>query len=390
MQWNSIRTKILAALIACLLLGLAGILALMNYSFERNSQILAAESVSGAQKLFSILEAREIGKMTAVSDTLLANPQIRDAFVARDRDRLKALTAPLYVQLKRQGITNWMFHSSPDMTVFLRAHNPPKFGDHLNRYLDRQVVATNSLVTGNELAKAGFALRIIRPFYDAQGGVTGYVELGEELGQFIHAMKAQTGSDFGILLAKKYLDRQMWADSSAVWHRRDNWNDNPEFVVADKTSDSDNLLSFQGELSHLPAQGQVAERFQQGDSVLVRGIFPIYDAAGHTVGAMFVVRDISSFYLAMRHTRNVLVLATIAALAVGILLVLALLNRLVFRRLRHIIRVATRVVGGDYQSEIPVDSHDEVGELELLFEQFRRIFVDLLTSVPELQERERA
>lgn len=387
MQWNSIRTKILAALIACLLIGLAGILALMNYSFERNSQILAAESVSGAQKLFSILEAREIGKMTAVSDTLLANPQIRDAFVARDRDRLNELTAPLYAQLKRQGITNWMFHSSPDMTVFLRVHNPPKFGDHLNRYMDRQVVQSGALVSGNELAKAGFALRILRPFYDAQGSVTGYVELGEELGQFIHAMKAQTGSDFGILLAKQYLDRQMWADSSAVWHRRDNWDDSPNFVVADKTTDSDSILRFQGELSHLPTQGQVVEHFQQGDSVFVRGIFPICDAAGHTVGAMFVVRDISGFYLAMRHTRNVLVLTTIAALAVGILLVLALLNRLVFRRLQHIIRVATRVVGGDYQSEIQIDSHDEVGELELLFEQFRRVFVDLLSNVPELQER---
>jgi HAMP domain-containing protein len=387
MQWNSIRTKILVALIACLLIGLGGILALMNYSFERNSQILAAESVSGAQKLFSILEAREIGKMTAVSDSLLTNPQIRDAFAQRDRDRLNALTAPLYVQFKREGITNWMFHSAPDMTVFLRVHNPPKFGDHLNRYLDREVVETNALVSGNELAKAGFALRILRPFYDAQGGVTGYVELGEELGQFIHTMKAQTGSDYGLLLSKKFLDRQMWADSSATWHRRDNWDDNPSMVVADKTTDSDNLLRFSGELSQISAQGQVLERFQQGDSVFVRGIFPIYDAAGHTVGAMFVVRDISSFYLAMRHTRNVLVLATIAACAVGILLVAALLNRLVFRRLQHIIEVATRVVGGDYQSEIQVDSHDEVGELELLFEQFRRVFIDLLTSVPELRER---
>ncbi len=387
MHWNSIRTKILAALIACLLLGLGGILALMNYSFERNSQILAAESVSGAQKLFSILEAREVGKMTAVSDTLLANPQIRDALAQRDRNRLTQLTAPLYVQFKQQGITNWMFHGSPDMTVFLRVHNPPKFGDHLNRYIDRKVVETNSVVSGNELAKAGFALRILRPFYDAQGQVTGYVELGEELGQFIHTLKAQTGSDFGILLAKPYLNRQMWADSSAQLHRRDTWNDNPDFVVADKTSDTDSILRFQGELSHLPAQGQVLERFQQGDSVFVRGLFPIYDAAGHTVGAMFVVRDISSFYLAMRHTRNVLVVVTIAALALGILLVLAMLNRLVIRRLEHIIRVATRVVGGDYQTEIEVNSHDEVGELELLFEQFRRVFVDLLSNVPELQER---
>jgi hypothetical protein len=39
------------------------------------------------------------------------------------------------------------------------------------------------------------------------------------------------------------------------------------------------------------------------------------------------------------------------------------------------------VVGGDYESEIRVSSHDEVGEFELLFEQFRSVFVTLLTGL---------
>jgi hypothetical protein len=63
------------------------------------------------------------------------------------------------------------------------------------------------------------------------------------------------------------------------------------------------------------------------------------------------------------------------------------LTSLVFRRLEHIIVVATRVVGGDYDSEIHVSSDDEVGQFERLFEQFRRIFVDVLAHVPELQEK---
>ncbi|MGO9088017.1 MAG: cache domain-containing protein [Candidatus Sulfotelmatobacter sp.] len=386
MKWNSIRTKVLAALLACLVVGVGGILALMHYSFERNSQALAAESVTGAQKLFTILETREISKMTAVSDVLVVNPQVRDAFAAKDRSRLLELTAPLYPQLKSEGITNWMFHTpEPDMVVFLRLHNSPKFGDALNRFFDKQVSSTHAVVTGNELAKAGFAVRIIRPFYDGQGGVTGYVEMGEELGQFIHTMKNQTGSDYGLLLNKKFMDRQFWADSSKVWKRRDNWDDNPSFVVADKTSASDGIFRFQGDLSTVPEQGKVLERFQDGNSVFVRGIFPVRDAAGNTVGAMFVVRDISSFYLAMRHTQKVLVLLTVVALALGTVLVLTLLTRLIFRRLDHIVVVATRVVGGDYKSEIRVSSDDEVGQFEQLFEQFRRVFVDVLEHVPELQ-----
>jgi len=389
MKWNSIRTKVLAALLGCLILGLSGILALMHYSFERNSFALASDSVAGAQKLFTILETREISKMTAASEVLIANPQIRDAFAAKDRTHLLELTAPLYPKLKAEGITNWMFHTSePEMVVFLRLHNSPKFGDVLNRHIDKEVVRTHAIVTGNELAKAGFAVRILRPFNDSHGNVTGYVEFGEELGQFIHTMRDQTGNEYGLLLNKKYVDRQFWADSSKVWKRRDNWDDNPNFVVADQTTDSANIFRFAGDLSILPNQGNVLERFQSGDSVFVRGIFPVHNAEGKTVGAMFVVRDISSFYLSMRRTQRTLVILSVASLVLGTILILMLLNRLVFRRLERIIVVATRVVGGDYRSEIPVSSTDEVGQFECLFEQFRQVFVDVVSQASSVQEPE--
>lgn len=388
MKWNSIRSKVLAALLVCLIVGVVVVIALMRYSFERNSQVLANESVTGAQRLFSILEAREISKMTAVADALATNPQVRDAFAAKDRERLAALTTPLYPKLKSEGITNWMFHTpEPDMKVFYRLHNPGKFGDQLNRFIDKEVVRLHSQVSGNELAKAGFAVRILRPVYDAQGAVCGYVEFGEELGQFIHAMKNQTGDEYGLLLSKKYVDRQFWADSAATWKRRDNWDDNPSFVVAENTSASEKIIRFDGDLASVPANGVVLERFQQGDSVFVRGLFPIHDAAGNAVGAMFIVRDISSFYLAMRRTQSVLIVSIVAILTLGMLLVLALLTVLVFRRLQHIIVVATRVVGGDYETEINVSSDDEVGQFEQLFEQFRQVFVNVLSHVPELQEK---
>ena len=388
MKRNLIRTKVLAALVACLVVGVGGAITLMQFSFVRNSQAIGMESVSAAQKLFAILEAREISKMTAVSETLIVDPAIRDALASRDRNRLLELSAPLYSRLKSEGITNWMFHTpEPDMTVFLRLHAPAKFGDHLNRFIDNEVARTHAVVAGNELAKAGFAVRVLRPVYDAQGGLTGYVELGEELGQFIHAMKRQTGDDYAVLLNKQFVDRQLWADSNAAWKRRDNWDDDSGSVVADKTTTTDSIIRFHGDLASVPVEGKLLERLQEGDSVYVRGIFPIRDAAGRNVGAMFVVRDVSTVYATMRHTQYVLVLLIVLSLTFGMLLVLTLLDNLVFRRLQQIIAVATRVVGGDFESEIKVKSEDEVGQCEQLFEQFRRVFVDLLSHMPELQEK---
>jgi HAMP domain-containing protein len=184
------------------------------------------------------------------------------------------------------------------------------------------------------------------------------------------------------------MDRRLWATSSAMWKRRDNWDDNPSFVVADKTTVGDSIIRFDGELADVPSPGKVLERFHRGDSVFVRGIFPIRDAGNRAVGAMFVVRDISGVYVTMRSTQNLLVLLSVVGLLLGAALVLVLLNRLVFRRLEHIIVVATRVVGGDYESEIRAGSNDEIGQFERLFEQFRLVFVDLLSHVPEFQEKE--
>jgi HAMP domain-containing protein len=389
MKWNSIRTKVLAVLAVCLAVGVGGTLMLLNYSFAKNSQALAVESVAGAQRLFNILETREISKMTAVSDTLVLNQRVRDAFAARDRGLLLTLNAPLYSELKTQGITNWMFHTpEPDMAVFLRLHSPQKFGDPLNRFIDKEVVRTHAIVAGNELAKAGFALRIIRPFPGPDGKLIGYVEFGEEIGRFIHEMKKQTGDDYGLLLNKRFVNPKFWADTSASLHRRDNWADNPTFVVADKTSATESIIQFQGDLANVAGSGKVLDRFNDGDSVFVRGIFPILDAANNTVGAMFVVRDISGVYRSMRNTQNMLLTVSVAGLLLVAVLMLTLLNRLIFRRLDRIIVVATRVVGGDFQTEIHVGSPDEIGRFEQLFEQFRCVFVDLLTNVPELQEKD--
>ncbi|MGO9243958.1 MAG: hypothetical protein ACLQDC_04220 [Verrucomicrobiia bacterium] len=191
----------------------------------------------------------------------------------------------------------------------------------------------------------------------------------------------------GVRVSGRRFQWQFWAVSSAVWKRRDNWDDNQNFVVADKTAATDRIMRFEGELTAVPEQGKVLEHFRVGNSVFVRGLFPIRDVAGDTVGAMFVVRDISGVYAAMRDTQNILVLLIVVSLTIGTLLVLTLLNRLVFRRLQHIIKVATRVVGGDYESEIRVSSDDEVGQFEQLFEQFRRVFVDLLAHMPEMQEK---
>lgn len=388
MKMKSIRSKVIAACLCCLAVGLCGILALLHLSFNRNAENLAAQAVTGSQSLFAISEAREIRKMAALTQSLNLNPRIGDALLARDREHLIETTAPFYLNLKDGGITDFTFHTQEsDPAVFLSLHDPDKFGDHMDRYMDKEVATTLTMVTGNEMGKAGFAVRTIAPMFGSHGEVAGYVEFGEELGQFLHAMKNQTGDDYGLLLDKKYVNRDFWNASNETLGRRDNWNDSSKYVAWDKTSNSGRIFDFKGDLSALPSAGQALDRYHEGNSEYVRGVFPIQDVAGDRVGAIFVVRDITSFYQSMRRTEIMIaVLAVVAALLFTAGFVF-MLSRLIFGRLERIIKEATRVAGGDYGTEIKVSSDDEVGQLEQLFEQFRQVFMDVLSYVPGSQEK---
>jgi len=63
------------------------------------------------------------------------------------------------------------------------------------------------------------------------------------------------------------------------------------------------------------------------------------------------------------------------AIAISLIAVVAL-QRLVFGRLRRIADVLVRVVGGEYDHRVPVGPRDELGEVEILLEQMRRVLVD--------------
>lgn len=385
---KSIRIKVLVGVTASLALGLAGLLAVLHVTFVKNSEVIAQDSVTGAHKLFSILSDREVSKMKAIGDTLLSNREVGDALAAGNRDRLLELTAPTYAGLRQEGITNWIFCTpEKEKTALLRVHDPAKFGDTVNRFLYNEAIRTHAPVSGNELGKTGFVFRVMRPYFDSKKQVIGYVEFGEEIGHFIREMKEQTGDDYGLLLKKQNLDRRSWAESMAAIKQRDNWDDNPDVVVADKTTSHGNIIRFSGDLAEVPDEGKTLERFEDGASVRLRGIFPVRDASNAKIGGMFVVHDITASYQSLRVTQNLLMLvvfAVLIAIAVGLL---SLLTKLVFRRLDRIITVVTRVVGGDYEKEIEVTSQDEVGQFENLFEQFRLIFVDLLNQVRELQAK---
>lgn len=329
MRGYSIRLQIIGAiLVALVVVALAGSL-LVGDIYERDIEAAASQSLRRAAGTFANLERSEIEKLSAILDGLLAMEGLKKSFLARDRERLLAEAAPIYQTLRtRDGITHWYFlDPEPSRTCFLRVHRPGLHGDRVDRVTLQAAIRTKDGGSGMELGQTAFALRVVRP-YLAGGEVIGYLELAEEIDQFLDRMKALTGDDYGLLVKKKFLDEKAWAAVAAG--ARNTWNDRPETVVVGTTTFSQGIIDYRGDVERIPDGGLVLDEAVQDGRAYIRGMFPVRDAAGRTVGGLFVLHDFTEVHRALASGRTRVVLVVLAmALLMAVLLVI-LLDRLVF------------------------------------------------------------
>ena len=222
---NSIRLKLVAALLA----GLVGIAvacaALMLFVYERAIRTAGEEKIQRAAAVFAQLEASEVSKLGAALEAVAADRGLQRAFAGRDRARLLADAEPLFARLReRYGVTHWYFIAR-DRTCFLRVHAPALSGDVIQRSTLVRAAASRGVVSGKELGKTAFALRAVLPWV-VEGRLLGYLEMAEEIDHFLGAIRAETGEEYALFVAKAKLDRGDWA--AAHHGRTDGWGDHPE------------------------------------------------------------------------------------------------------------------------------------------------------------------
>ncbi len=301
--------------------------------FERNVETAATAALQNAADGFAAQERSEVEKLASTLDALLANERLREAFVARDRERLLRISTPLFETMReRDRITHWYFiEPEPAQTVFLRVHKPELRGDRVERATLQKAIETRYLGAGKELGQTAFALRAVRPWIH-DGVLIGYMELAEEIDHFLTAMKARTGDDYGLIVKKKFLDERAWA--RILGPRSNTWNDRPDVVVVDSTTFTEGIVDFEGDVENVPDAGSPAKEVVIGERAFVRGVFPVRDAAGRKVGGLFVLRDFSASHSALRAGRLQTLLAMISLALLSSALIVAACRLLASRHVR--------------------------------------------------------
>jgi Double sensory domain of two-component sensor kinase len=388
MRNASIKTKVIILTIAALALGGAGIVSLMEKSHRETVQRINAEALATARSTFGNLLKEEIRTISSAMELIMANPALREPFAKKDREKLLAVTQPVYAGIKaRYGITNWNYIDENEMRILVMSDpkNPKFMGTKAVRFNVQEAARTKTWSSGLAQGGNGFAVRVTHPVWDTgtlQGGkLVGYLEMGTEINGFLGSMKAQTGDEYGMVILKKYLKPEDWSMTRQHQGRRNNWEDQADTVLAVNTLEDEEGFDNGGGIAALPEGGRMLGlRIRNGQS-FARSVFPVRDAEGAPVGAVFVLSNVTDV-LASTQRMRAYSLAGVAALMAVLSGALVLgLRSLVFARLDATRMAILRLVGGDFDSKIVPNTDDEIGQIEHLLEQFRKVFVNTVNEL---------
>ncbi|RDV84843.1 methyl-accepting chemotaxis protein [Ammonifex thiophilus] len=362
-MFSSIKSRLLVALSLILAACFAFVL-LLGYWQVKN--IIFDEEQRRFRSAQALVEnyLAETGRGLCLGiESVVNNPAVQEAFAARDREKLLALTKPIWQQVKNEGIEQFQFHLPP-ATAFLRLHMPEKYGDDLSSFRATVVEANKSkkMVFGLEEGRAGFGFRAVAPvFY--QGQHVGSAEFGLGFTQdLLNKWKEQIGGEFFVYRAGK---------------RGVAWNEQKDLLVA--TKEEDNYPVDQAMINACLEQGQSQIAYINGGRLAVQ-LIPLRDYKGATVGYLKIVSDRQKVLGDLRQTwMRMLGLTLLTILILG-----GVLYFIIHRFLTpvsYLLEDMARVGQGDLTVSPGYKSRDEMGRLAESFRQMLGNIRSLLTRV---------
>jgi methyl-accepting chemotaxis protein len=338
---------------------------------------IVAGGLYGADRLVQRAEERELdGQMKFLRDamaaeartaevfgTLLAElPPVQKALADDDREAaLRFLQSP-YARLKKDYNVESVVLWSPPATVFLRVHQPEKFGDDVSKRLPmvRGTIERHQATSGLDVTTSGTGPRAVVPI-SYEGRHVGAVTFGFGFGQrFFDEFKKRSGA-----------------------------------AAAMFVKDGEGFRHYAGNLPMTPDQADLASAFNGADrhATAVAGGVPtavllsrLDDFSGKPIGVVAVAMDASDYaamqrmavWIALGLAFAVIVLATVSAVVLG---------RTLSNPIRRMTRSMRSLAAGDLATDVTDEQRaDEVGDMARAVGVFKATMIE----ARRLEEAQRA
>jgi len=267
---------------------------------HRNIEQQAGKNLESVQSLFQKQLAEDALLLKGLLDFLEKDKTLQSAWLAGNRDELLGLVKPIFEDLRsKYNVTHLYFHNL-DRTCFLRAHDPPRFGDYIDRFTLDKALREQKESWGIELGPLGtFTLRMVHP-WPINGTVVGYLELGRDIKYIAPKIAEALDVELVFAIDKSYLNRKGWEEGLRVMGRNSNWDFLPNFVISESTIE--NIPPKLG--SHIvplhPSHQNTLFTVPIGNRTYQGGFIRLFDAGGREVGDIIVLKDISESLAQLR------------------------------------------------------------------------------------------
>jgi hypothetical protein len=275
------------------------------------TDVVSTAAVRAASETFLGLIRTSTEELAGIVGSLADDRELTAAVASRDSRRLLAVAGPRFHELQRRhGVTHWNYwepeppgESPTALRSVVRLGTPTLRGDRVERATLARVAREKALVSGLELGYTGFVLRVLAPVRDGDR-VVGYVELGRDVGTLLAEMKRRTGDDFALVLDKRLIEPRRWASARAARGERNDWSDRDDLVLVRNATHGDAALEGAVPPDALPDGGRPLGVLHDGARTFAQAAFPLHDAGGQKVGAVYVLRDVTEVTARARALRR--------------------------------------------------------------------------------------
>lgn len=297
-----------------------------NLLFEK--RFTRIKSISGDFYKYNI--ESDAKAIHAIMTSLRSNKELASVFSSGERKSIADYVTPLYQELNRDYNITHFYFTGLDRVNILRAHAPDRHGDTINRITTLNAQKQNAISHGVELGTLGtLTLRVVSPWYSAEGNKIGYLELGMEIDHIIDRLQNILGFDIDLFIHKKYLKEQEWKEGMGVLGRNIEW-DRFASLVATKQIINPLFNSFikQKDEQSIPFSGSIQPYDGKNSRFWLLSV-PISDIQGRTVANLLMLAN-TTFESNVAQRTIVTVGIVIFVFAAALLLFFILqLNRLI-------------------------------------------------------------
>lgn len=333
---SGVRVRVLVPLAATLLLLVVAFVWVFVLETQSRQAEDMARTAASVEAMLQKKSTDGVALMRSVMELTMSDTRLAQAFRARDRDTLLALSTPLLDELRSRNRITHFYYILPDSTILLRVQSPELSGDKIERLVLREAQQTGQPAWGNEQGPLGtFPLRVVYP-WRVRGELIGYLEMGIEFEDLMRSIRQFLGVDVFVALDKKLFDRPRFEQAQKSRLRPVQWDEFPGLLVLSRTIETmpppvaNYLRTLNGQ--HVKRTFEVSWPGNVAQAV----VLPFANLRGDTLGEMVVVRDITT---GAADRRN----AILGVAALGVLMGGALMAAfyVLLGRVQHVVAMRT-------------------------------------------------